>query len=152
MQKRIIAAAVIVAGTVGLLVASAVSTSALPVLTVDQLVNHKGPAKASSAASAVRLGARVTEAPIDYQTSPTPPEFRLSFVVRDIAVPESQMKVVYLGIMPDTLKAGRDVILEGTYDGSTFRASEIKTQCPSKYEPPVPGKDGSKSGSGAVSY
>ena len=149
MQKRVLAAAVIICGVVGALIAAAASSSALPVVTVDQLVQNPA---SGAGRSALRIGARVADVPIDYQTSPTPPRFRLAFTVSDIAVPASQMKVVYYGIMPDTLKAGRDVILEGSFDGSTFAASDIKTQCPSKYEPPVPGQKKIEGGESTSSY
>ncbi len=48
----------------------------------------------------------------------------------------SRVQVVYQGIMPDTLRAGRDVIVQGVYDGKVFNAYKLLTQCPSKYEPP----------------
>lgn len=144
MQKRVLAAALIIGSTIAGLVAAAVSTSAVPIETVDQLLHPAAGSALPSAGKGIRIGARVAEGQIDYTTSPTPPRFKLAFKVRDIVVPASQINVVYYGIMPDTLKAGRDVILEGSYDGSTFAATDIKTQCPSKYEPPVPGaKDAS---------
>ncbi len=44
--------------------------------------------------------------------------------------------VVYQGVVPDTFKAGNDVVVEGVLgsDG-TFLAQTIMTKCPSKYEP-----------------
>ena len=48
----------------------------------------------------------------------------------------NKLQVVYEGIMPDTLRAGRDVIVQGVYDGEVFNAYQLLTQCPSKYEPP----------------
>ena len=48
----------------------------------------------------------------------------------------NKLQVVYSGIMPDTLRAGRDVIVQGVYDGEVFNAYQLLTQCPSKYEPP----------------
>ena len=146
MQTRTILATLLISGSVIGLIAAAVSQSALPVMTVDQLV-HPPSAGQPTNAKAIRLGARVADEPIDYKTSDEAPRFRLAFTVRDIVLPESKMPVVYYGIMPDTLKNGRDVILEGSFDGSTFAATDIKTQCPSKYEPPVPGAS-----SGARSY
>ena len=49
---------------------------------------------------------------------------------------QKKLQVVYSGIMPDTLRAGRDVIVQGVYDGEVFNAYQLLTQCPSKYEPP----------------
>lgn len=44
------------------------------------------------------------------------------------------MPVVYRGVMPPTFQGGRDVLLEGNYDGTKFVATVLMTQCPSKYE------------------
>ena len=41
--------------------------------------------------------------------------------------------------MPDTLRPGRDVIMEGSYSPNEgFLATSLSTQCPSKYQPPDP--------------
>jgi cytochrome c-type biogenesis protein CcmE len=69
------------------------------------------------------------------------------FLVRDIESAGGSIAVTFLGNMPDTLKPGRDVILQGNFDGEEFHANELLTQCPSKYEPPVPG--GSKANQGS---
>ena len=46
------------------------------------------------------------------------------------------LRVVYEGAVPDTFKAGAEVIVEGAYvaSESTFRADSLMTKCPSKYE------------------
>lgn len=130
MNKRFIGVIAVVALSLGALITVAVESSAKQVLTVAELVSEAKPR------SRVRLGARVTEAEIQYQTAPS---FLLQFVVHDIPTGEETVPVRYKGVMPDTLKAGRDVILEGEFDGATFLADSLLTQCPSKYEPPLPG-------------
>ena len=37
--------------------------------------------------------------------------------------------------MPDMFAEGREVVVEGRYDGRGLAARQIMTSCPSKYEP-----------------
>ena len=59
----------------------------------------------------------------------------IKFTISDKESGES-IPVVYRGVVPDTFKAGADVVVEGVLgsDG-TFQAQTIMTKCPSKYEP-----------------
>ena len=114
---------------VGALITTATQSSAKAVVTVADL-------KASNTArQAIRLGARLAD---EHIATKTHPDFLLRFIVTDIASSEGRLPVVYHGIMPDTLAVGRDVILEGDFDGKQFVAKSVLTQCPSKYEPPLP--------------
>ena len=107
------------------------TSTAKAVVTVQELLTEAG------TRNRIRLGARVASEEIRYRSSP---DRQVLFSVRDIEGSDQQtVPVIFAGNMPDTLKRGRDVILEGDYDGSTFQASSLMTQCPSKYEPPVPG-------------
>jgi len=127
MNKRFIAAVLLVVGTLGFLILSAVQESKREVVTVETLLSN-GEAKRN-----VRLGARVADVPIEYKTSPI---LELKFNVHDIVNVGRSIPVFFNGPMPETLKAGRDVILEGHFDGARFEAKSLQTQCPSKYEPP----------------
>ena len=136
-NRRFILAVLIVTLAIAGLMYSAVTATAKTVHTVDELVM-----RAPMELSRIRLGARVTEQPINYQTTP---KAILEFFVRDIKSQSGDsVPVVYYGIMPDTLQAGRDVILEGDFDGNKFVAKSLLTQCPSKYEPPLPGEESSR--------
>lgn len=117
---------VVVVVAVSLLVYSGINSSAKKVVTASELL------AGSDARDNIRLAAQVTEDKIQYQTEPG---FLLQFSVRDVAGSDV-VPVSYHGIMPDTLQAGRDVIMEGDYDGKTFTAATLMTQCPSKYRPP----------------
>lgn len=46
--------------------------------------------------------------------------------------------VAYAGILPDMFAEGREVVVEGRYDGAGFEARQVMTSCPSKYEPEAP--------------
>jgi len=83
----------------------------------------------------VRIGGRVVD-PVEYRTEPS---MMLSFRVKDPAGDESSVPVVYMGLKPDMFAAGRDVLIDGDFIGGTLRAAKLQTQCPSKYEPAVPG-------------
>ena len=133
MDKRFIAAIVIVVAALSVLIYTAVTSTAMPVVTVNQLV-AEGVSRKN-----IRLGARVAGEKIIYSTQPT---LEVKFIVRDISGDLSKrIKVSYQGLMPDTLKVDRDVIMEGSYNEGEFVAKSLITQCPSKYEPPIPGQD-----------
>ena len=83
----------------------------------------------------IRVGGRVVD-PINYQTEPN---MVLSFSVKNPAGGEGTVPVVYRGLKPDMFAAGRDVLIDGEYIGGTIQAAKLQTQCPSKYEPAVPG-------------
>lgn len=91
----------------------------------------------------IRVGGRVVD-PIQYQTNP---QMILTFSVKNPAGGEETVPVVYQGLKPDMFAAGRDVLIDGDYLGGTIQAAKLQTQCPSKYEPVVPGAapaDGAK--------
>ncbi len=125
-------------GVITLLVYSAVQESSKKVLTVAELVEQ------NLDQSRIRLGAKVSSPDIQIKGGTTK---TISFLVKDPAKTgenDPQIKVVYHGLMPDTLKDTRDVILEGNYvvgvndEMGVFNATTLNTQCPSKYEPPKP--------------
>ncbi len=115
------------------MISLSIEESANKVVRVPELLSSE------SSRSRVRLGARLTEDEISVVTSP---ERVVKFVVADMKEPEKgKLSVVYNGVMPDTLRPGRDVIMEGSYSPENgFLASSLTTQCPSKYQPPDPTK------------
>jgi cytochrome c-type biogenesis protein CcmE len=131
MNKKFVAAVCVVVVTVVLLMIAAVTDTAKAVTTVESLV------ASAEANRNLRLGARVADKPISNITDPT---FQVHFFVHGKDAPEHDLPIVYHGVMPETLRAGRDVILEGDFDGERFVARSLLTQCPSKYEPPIPGE------------
>ena len=61
---------------------------------------------------------------------------KLRFRIIDTASQNTTLTVVYQGPLPDTFKAGRDIVVEGKYtSGGVFEATSIITKCPSKYQP-----------------
>lgn len=84
----------------------------------------------------IRVGGRVVE-PIEYKTEP---RMLLRFGVEDPKDGNGEVAtVVYESLKPDMFAAGRDVLIDGDYVGGVIRAAKLQTQCPSKYEPAMPG-------------
>lgn len=138
---------ILVIAVIAFLVSSAVEESSKKVLTVESLVFDARSQKR------IRVGARVATSEILVTSGEVK---QVSFFVVDPlnheyqnsehlnSKQQSKIKVIYHGLMPDTLKEGRDVIMEGDYivlEGEAigvFNASTLNTQCPSKYQPPKP--------------
>jgi cytochrome c-type biogenesis protein CcmE len=122
-----IAAFVLLLGGLGYLIASGLSQGATPTLSVAQ-------AKESDAADLqrVRLFGKVLPQDIALRGD----NLGVAFVVADEGDPAVSMRVEYRGAVPDTFKEGVEVILKGDWDqgAGVFRASQLVTKCPSKYE------------------
>lgn len=81
----------------------------------------------------IRIGGKVSDKDIIYKVEP---EFSLKFYVEDKLAPTKSVPVVYKGIKPDMFDVGREVLIDGDFKEGTLLASQLLTQCPSKYEPP----------------
>jgi cytochrome c-type biogenesis protein CcmE len=55
----------------------------------------------------------------------------------DITDGKTPMTVTTLAgvTLPDTFKAGANVVADGTFDGHTLTASQVLAKCPSKFKP-----------------
>ncbi|HIU18265.1 MAG TPA: cytochrome c maturation protein CcmE [Candidatus Avidesulfovibrio excrementigallinarum] len=59
----------------------------------------------------------------------------VTFQLVDKDTPSMTMAVTYTGVVPDTFKAGAEVIVEGgRQPDGTFKAATLMTKCPSKYQ------------------
>ena len=58
------------------------------------------------------------------------------FTVQDQDEPGKRVEVLYHGIVPDTFKDGREIVVTGTMQAGTFvaRRDTLLTKCPSKFE------------------
>ena len=84
----------------------------------------------------IRVVGRVASLPIDYQVEP---EIKLTFSIHDPGPAEGvTIPLVYRSLKPDMFAPGRDVIIDGEFQGGILTAQKLLTQCPSKYEPPLP--------------
>jgi cytochrome c-type biogenesis protein CcmE len=58
------------------------------------------------------------------------------FRVQDQDDPTKTVQVLYRGVVPDTFQAGREIVVTGKMEGSTFVAKRdsLLTKCPSKFQ------------------
>lgn len=120
-----IAALLLFAGGVGFLVYSGLSENSTYFLNVSEALTS--PDKARSA----RLFGTVAEKNLEMAQGGG----GVSFLLEDQIDKASTVRVTFTGAVPDTFKAGAEVIIEGGLrpDG-IFAAKSLMTKCPSKYE------------------
>ena len=129
-QKWVYLAAVLLVGAgIGYLVFSGLSQNSVYFLNVGEAL-----ATDSAKLKQARLFGNVAAEGIE----PMQPGPGVSFTLLDKDNPGQTMRVSYRGAVPDTFKAGAEVIVEGgmadTPEGKVFTASTLITKCPSKYE------------------
>ena len=128
-----IAALLLFLGGVGYLIASGVTNDSVYFLNVGEALATE-PAKLKQA----RLFGNVAAEGIE-RMQPGP---GVNFILLDKENPGQSLRVSYRGAVPDTFKAGAEVIVEGGMgaaptaagEGTVFTASTLITKCPSKYE------------------
>jgi cytochrome c-type biogenesis protein CcmE len=132
-MKRFVFLAVFILALLLLLTFQATKSSANLVLIPSQLAaDHKNIQR-------IRVGGKVADLPFSYETEGS---FVLKFFLRDRDNPTSAaVPVVYQGLKPDMFAVDRDVIVDGDFKDGTLQATNLLTQCPSKYEPPQPKKE-----------
>ena len=76
----------------------------------------------------IRVGGNVSPNSVQWD----PKDLRLLFKIED---DKSSLNVDYRGVVPDSFKPGREVVVEGTYKSNgQFMATTIMPKCASKYE------------------
>ncbi len=113
-------------------------------------------ASSGTAFKRIRVAGKVSAGSIDYAVQP---KIVLKFAVgnpgqtphHEEMVNNSELSsnatipVIYQGLKPDMFAAGRDVILDGDFEGGVFQATRLLTQCPSKYQAAKPGTEEKRS-------
>lgn len=56
----------------------------------------------------------------------------------DITDNTLNMPVMYKGVVPDTVRAGTQVVVEGHYSHGVFQATTLLAKCPSKFQAATP--------------
>ncbi len=114
-------------GGLGYLVFSGVSSDSVYFLNVSEALSME-PDKLDQA----RLFGTVAAEGIE----PGKDALGVAFNLADKMHPGSSLRVQYRGAVPDTFKAGAEVIVEGRFSkpGQVFDATTLITKCPSKYK------------------
>jgi cytochrome c-type biogenesis protein CcmE len=108
---------------VGVLLGIAIAEASVPMLSVREVLEQR------HAGEACRVDG-VIIASIEALADP------LTFTTIDEGVPNRRLKVVSSAPAPDNFKVGIRVGVHGVFDAQAgvFRAVQVSTQCPSKYE------------------
>jgi len=124
-KKKFLIGGIIIFLAIGYLAYTGFQSSATYYYTINELLAQKNTLQSSN----VRVTGQVAGDSIQTETATLTMKFTI------VNGPAS-LPVIYKGAVPDTFKAGIDVVVEGRLESDgVFRASNILTFCPSKYEP-----------------
>lgn len=123
IHVKLAVAAVLILTAVGFLAFNAAKGGWVYYLPVDEFVEAEYPTKR------VRLHGLVAEEGFDASSALLQAKFNLQGETQAVAIE-------YEGALPDMFQAGREVVVEGSYDPVTcvFEADTLMTKCASKYE------------------
>ena len=125
-RRRFIVGAALIAAAVSYLVYAGIRTTSMYYLELGEFVARRD----ALAGEVLRVKGWVRHGSIDRTVSTNELRFELARQDDTSGVPVS-----YQGIMPDMFAEGREVVVEGRFDGQRLTARQIMTSCPSKYEP-----------------
>ena len=131
-RRRFIVGAVLIAGAVSYLVYAGIRTTSMYYLELGEFLVRRE----ALAGETLRVKGWVRHGSVARDPSTNELRFELARQDDTTGVP-----VAYRGIMPDMFAEGREVVVEGRYDGRGLAARQIMTSCPSKYEPAAEGAD-----------
>jgi cytochrome c-type biogenesis protein CcmE len=136
-RRRFVVGAVLIAAAVSYLVYAGIRTTSMYYFELGEFLARRD----TLAGETLRVKGWVRHGSVDRNVGTN--ELRFELARQDDT---SGIPVSYRGIMPDMFSEGREVVVEGRYDGRGLAARQIMTSCPSKYEPAVDGA-GAKAGS-----
>jgi len=115
---------IIIVSIIGYLIYTGLRDTMTYYLTVSEVL-----AKSSEIQNqTIRVGGNVSPDSVQWD----PKDLRLLFKIED---DKSSLNIDYRGVVPDSFKPGREVVVEGTYkNNGQFMATTIMPKCASKYE------------------
>jgi cytochrome c-type biogenesis protein CcmE len=129
-RRRFVVGAVLIAAAVSYLVYAGIRTTSMYYFEMAEFLARRD----ALAGETLRVKGWVRHGSVDRNVGTN--ELRFELARQDDT---SGIPVSYRGIMPDMFAEGREVVVEGRYDGRALAARQIMTSCPSKYEPAVEG-------------
>ena len=125
-QRRFIVGAALIGAAVSYLVYAGIRTTSMYYFELDEFLARRE----AHVGETLRVKGWVRHGSMrwDARTS----ELAFELARQDDSQPVS---VAYHGILPDMFSEGREVVVEGRYQGGALAARQIMTSCPSKYEP-----------------
>ncbi len=131
----VIAGLAIVAAVVYLVIANT-GTSAEYYMTIHELQ-----ACSACGGQSVRVAGFVSQAGVTQVAAAQSVKFTITDSATAAAATQA-MAVVYAGVVPDTVRAGTQVVVEGHYVSGVFHATTLLAKCPSKFQAATPGASG----------
>ena len=125
-RRRFVVGAALIALAVSYLVYAGIRTTSMYYFEMDEYLA----ARSAHAGEPMRIKGWVRTGTMQWDPATNELAFELARQDGSGGVP-----VTYKGILPDMFAEGREVVVEGRDDGSAFRARQVLTSCPSKYEP-----------------
>ena len=129
-RRRFVVGAVLIAAAVSYLVYAGIRTTSMYYFELGEFIARRE----ALTGETLRVKGWVRHGSVDRNVGTN--ELRFELARQDDT---SGIPVSYRGIMPDMFSEGREVVVEGRYDGRGLAARQIMTSCPSKYEPVVDG-------------
>jgi cytochrome c-type biogenesis protein CcmE len=121
-KQKLILVALVVMPIIGYLVYAGIRDMMPYYLTVSELMENGS----QSSNGGVRVGGKVLEGSVSWDHN----ALKLRFTMGD---DRKRLPVVYQGVIPDSFKQGRKVIIEGIYSDGLLRANQIMPKCASKF-------------------
>jgi cytochrome c-type biogenesis protein CcmE len=124
-RRRFVVGAVLIATAVSYLVWAGIRSTAVYYFELDEYLA----ARSAHAGEVMRVKGWVRTGTMQWDPATNKLSFELARQDGSGAVP-----VAFQGILPDMFAEGREVVVEGEDAGPVFRARQVMTSCPSKYE------------------
>ena len=125
-QRRFIVGAALIGAAVSYLVYAGIRTTSMYYFELDEFLAQRE----AHVGEALRVKGWVRHGSVRWDARTSDLAFELAR--QDDTRP---VRVAYHGILPDMFSEGREVVIEGRYQGGALAARQIMTSCPSKYEP-----------------
>jgi cytochrome c-type biogenesis protein CcmE len=124
-RRRFVVGAALIAVAVSYLVWAGIRTTSMYYFELDEYLA----ARSEHAGEAMRVKGWVRRGTVEWDPATNRLAFELARQDGSGGVP-----VQFQGILPDMFGEGREVVVEGRDEGTVFRARQVMTSCPSKYE------------------
>ena len=124
-RRRFVVGAVLIALAVSYLVWAGIRTTSMYYFELDEFLASRS----AHAGEPMRVKGWVRSGTVAWDPATNKLAFELARQDGSGGVP-----VAFQGILPDMFAEGREVVVEGRDEGTVFRARQVMTSCPSKYE------------------
>lgn len=133
MQKKFLAASVLLVASLGYLVSSSLTASTMKAVPVKEL--RAADAKPNSFVGQKLRAVGFVGSAKPKNTLENTEKGAVKTVHFEVVEGDAKLLVSYANTLPDTFRAGGPVQVDGTYtEAGKIRADHVLTKCPSKYE------------------